>query len=100
MEQHNYTAIPRRVTSTSRDIWELQYRLERRNKRSIEAAFSHPRFRAAYDLLLLREQAGEDLGGLGQWWTDFQNSDTNRKKQMITAITQSRRLRQRSRKRN
>ncbi|HAD70969.1 MAG TPA: polynucleotide adenylyltransferase PcnB, partial [Gammaproteobacteria bacterium] len=92
--------IPRRVTSTSRDIWELQYRLERRNKRSIEAALNHPRFRAAYDLLLLREQAGEDLGGLGQWWTDFQNSDTNRKKQMITAISQSRRRRQGSRKRN
>jgi len=100
MEQQNYTAIPRRVTSTSRDIWELQYRLERRNKRSIETALNHPRFRAAYDLLLLREQAGEDLGGLGQWWTDFQNSDTNRKKQMITAISQSKRLRQRSRKRN
>ena len=87
LEQLNYTAIPRRVTSVSREIWELQYRLERKNKRSIEAAFSHPRFRAAYDFLLLREQAGENLGALGQWWTDFQNSDTKRKIQMITAVS-------------
>jgi len=97
LEQLNYTAIPRRVTSVSREIWELQYRLERKNKRSIEAAFSHPRFRAAYDFLLLREQAGENLGALGQWWTDFQNGDTNRKIQMITAVSRpSKRRRKRT----
>ena len=97
LEQLNYTAIPRRVTSVSREIWELQYRLERKNKRSIEAAFSHPRFRAAYDFLLLREQAGENLGALGQWWTDFQNSDTKRKIQMITAVSRpSKRRRKRT----
>ena len=97
LEQLNYTAIPRRVTSVSREIWELQYRLERKNKRSIEAAFSHPRFRAAYDFLLLREQAGENLGVLGQWWTDFQTGDTNRKIQMITAVSRpSKRRRKRT----
>ncbi|MBX2858506.1 MAG: polynucleotide adenylyltransferase PcnB, partial [Cellvibrionaceae bacterium] len=37
----------------------------------------HPRFRAAYDFLLLREQSGEDLGGLGDWWTKFQDADEN-----------------------
>ena len=97
LEQLNYTAIPRRVTSVSREIWELQYRLERKNKRSIEAAFSHPRFRAAYDFLLLREQAGENLGALGQWWTDFQTGDTKRKIQMITAVSRpSKRRRKRT----
>ncbi len=33
---------------------------------------AHPRFRAAYDLLLLRENSGEPLQGLSQWWTDYQ----------------------------
>jgi poly(A) polymerase len=32
----------------------------------------HRRFRAAYDFLLLREQAGEETGALGAWWTEFQ----------------------------
>ena len=29
----------------------------------------HPRFRASYDFLLLREKSGEDLNGIGAWWT-------------------------------
>jgi poly(A) polymerase len=32
----------------------------------------HRRFRAAYDFLLLREEAGEATGDLGAWWTEFQ----------------------------
>ena len=32
----------------------------------------NPRFRAAYDFLLLREQSQEIPGGLGRWWTEFQ----------------------------
>ena len=32
----------------------------------------HPRFRAAYDFLLLRAAAGEVEQELAQWWTDIQ----------------------------
>ena len=37
----------------------------------------HRRFRAAYDFLLLREEAGEDCDDRGQWWTEFQTLDMN-----------------------
>ena len=77
MEQIQYTAVPKRFTIAAKEIWELQSRLMRDNKRSIEGSFSHPRFRAAYDFLLLREEAGEDLGGRGKWWTQFQLGDTS-----------------------
>lgn len=77
MDQIQYTAVPKRFTIAAREIWDLQARLERDNRRSVESAFSHPRFRAAYDFLLLREEAGEDLGGRGEWWTKFQQGDTN-----------------------
>jgi poly(A) polymerase len=77
MEQIQYTAVPKRFTLAAKEIWELQARLMRDNKRSIEGAFGHPRFRAAYDFLLLREEAGEDLGGRGEWWTQFQLGDTS-----------------------
>ena len=97
--QLEYTAIPRRFTAASREIWELQYRLQRRNKRSIESVFNHPRFRAAYDFLLLREESGEELDSLGQWWTDFQIGDTKRKSEMIAAVSKSRKRRRRRRKR-
>lgn len=65
-------AIPRRFSTPMREIWELQRRLGRpQGKRAVEL-LSHPRFRAAYDFLLLREQAGEDTGGLGDQWTRLQ----------------------------
>lgn len=79
-EQVRSTAIPRRFSGPVRDIWELQLRLPRRNRAA--QLLTHPRFRAAYDLLLLRESSGEALDGLSQWWTDFQNSDEHQRSAM------------------
>ena len=47
-------------------------RLQRCHGRRAAELVDQRRFRAAYDFLLLREQAGEDTGQLGQWWTRFQ----------------------------
>ena len=64
-------SMPRRFTHTAREIWGLQSRLKhRQGKRPFRLA-SHPRFRAAYDFLLLRAEAGEDVRELAGWWTDF-----------------------------
>lgn len=68
----HHISIPRRFSQPMREIWEFQLRLTRRSGRRAAELVEHRRFRAAYDFLLLREQAGEDTGGLGQWWTDFQ----------------------------
>jgi poly(A) polymerase len=65
-------AIPRRFSQPMREIWEFQLRLERRQGKKAAELVEHRRFRAAYDFLLLREQAGEDCGGLGQFWTEMQ----------------------------
>ena len=94
-EQLQYTAIPKRFTIATKEIWELQSRLQRRNKRSINGAYSHPRFRAAYDFLLLREESGEDLQGIGQWWTDYQLSDTNRQTELTATLAGPRKKRRR-----
>ncbi len=72
LEQIQSTTIPRRFSQPMREIWELQLRLPRRTGRRPEQTFEHPRFRAAYDFLLMREIAGEDLDGLGEWWTQYQ----------------------------
>ena len=50
----------------------LQLRLERKGGRRSLRVLGHPRFRAAYDFLLLRGEAGEVSRELGEWWTDFQ----------------------------
>ena len=98
MEQLQCTAIPKRFTIASREIWDLQRRLQRRNKRNVFSLLNHPRFRAAYDFLLLREEAGEDLQGLGAWWTEIQKSDTNQQNAMIAAVEPTTKRRRRRRK--
>jgi poly(A) polymerase len=86
MEQLQRTAIPRRFTTAMREIWEMQSRLNPRSRRNVETILAHPRFRAGYDFLLLREEAGEDLGGLGQWWTDLQSADRSLQETMMAEL--------------
>ncbi len=65
-------SIPRRFSQPIREIWEFQLRLQRKTGRKAAELVEHRRFRAAYDFLLLREQAGEDTGDLGTFWTSAQ----------------------------
>ena len=78
-----HTAIPKRFSIVIREIWDLQGRLERRQPRTIISLLEHPRFRAAYDFLLLREQSGEALDGAGQWWTEIQEASDDIRHAMI-----------------
>lgn len=95
LEQLNYTAIPKRFSITAKEVWELQIGLTQGTRKSAAASFNHPRFRAAYDFLLLREEAGEDLGGAGSWWTDYQSADSDQKEQMIASLSPGKRPRRR-----
>lgn len=95
VEQLGFTAIPKRFSIGSKEIWELQRRLERRNRRAVLSVYNHPKFRAGYDFLLLREEAGEDLGDIGKWWTEFQNGDKTQKEAMIASLSNSDKRRRR-----
>lgn len=59
VQQLKTVAIPKRHTAVVRELWSLQRVMEKRIHRHMEWALAHPRFRAAYDFLLLRYQAGE-----------------------------------------
>ena len=71
-QQQPAIAIPRRFSIAMREIWSLQNQLENAKGRRAVRLLTHPRFRAAYDFLLLREQAGEKVNRRGQWWTELQ----------------------------
>jgi poly(A) polymerase len=73
-EQLHHIAIPKRFTMPMKEIWEFQSRLQNRSKKPV-SLLSHRRFRAAYDFLLLREEAGEDLDELGKFWTELQEKN-------------------------
>jgi len=85
-EQVQRTAIPKRFTSMMREIWDLQQRLNPSSRKRVDVILQHPRFRAAYDFLLLREESGEDLNGLGQWWTDFQAVNGSQQEKMLQEL--------------
>ena len=72
--QQLFTSIPRRFSGPMRDIWNLQFRLPLRHGKKPEILVTHKRFRAAYDFLLLREESGENLDNLGEWWTQYQEA--------------------------
>ena len=65
-------ALPRQFTKTAREIWQLQLRLRKIQGKHPLRLLEHPRFRAAYDFLLLRAKAGENVTELAEWWTAFQ----------------------------
>ncbi len=101
-QQLSYTAIPKRFLIPMREIWVLQLRLPQRNGKRADALMEHPRFRAAYDFLLLREQAGETVQGLGDWWTRYQAADDETRAAMKNELSKepSKRPRRRSRRKN
>lgn len=82
-QQLTRTAIPKRFLIPMREIWDLQLRLPNRLGMRALRLLDHPRFRAAYDFLMMREEAGEPLEGLGLWWTHFQSADDEVREKMV-----------------
>ena len=82
--QVRHVSIPRRFTTTMRDIWQLQSRFRNRQGRRAMSVFQHPKFRAGYDFLCLRAQAGEPVEQDCKWWTDFQIKTPEEQKKAIT----------------
>ncbi len=81
--QSERLAIQRRISVDMREIWGLQPRLARRSARYAQACVEHPRFRAAFDFLLLRARTGEAVEELAQWWQDFQDADEDGRAALI-----------------
>jgi poly(A) polymerase len=70
--QQSRVAIPRRFGIPMRELLMLQPRFNRRSGAKSLSLMQHPRFRAAYDFLLLRAQVGVADPELARWWTDIQ----------------------------
>ena len=71
-EQGKRVAIPRRFGYAIEEIWALQPRFADRSRKRVFRLMAHPRFRAAYDFLLLRAGESEELRASGEWWTQAQ----------------------------
>ncbi len=96
--QCNHTAIPKRISMPLREIWDLQGRLLRRPGKRCFSLVRQARFRAAYDLMMLREASGEEgLGDINRWWTDFQQANEREQEQLLNQVDRPKRARRRRR---
>lgn len=75
IKQNKVFPIQKRFITTMTEIWRLQPRFENLNKKRVFRLFSHPRFRAAYDFMLLRGEENEVDKELVTWWTNFVEAD-------------------------
>jgi poly(A) polymerase len=83
-EQQARVSIPRRFTLPMREMFTLQPRFRRREGKKALSLLHHPRFRAAYDLLLLRAKVGAEDAEIAKWWTDVQTATAAERDAMVT----------------
>jgi poly(A) polymerase len=68
-----------------REIWLMQTRFERRAANTAFSLVEQPRFRAGFDFLRLRGQAGEIDAALPAWWEAFSTADEAERASLIDA---------------
>ena len=72
-KQTQQVMMPRWLSSRVKDIWLMQYQLENYNPKKSKALIRNPRFRMAYDFLVLRsESIDKDLKAKAEYWTNIQ----------------------------
>jgi len=76
-------SIPKRFRLPMAEIWQMQSRFEHRRGKRVLQLLLRPRFRGAYDFLLLRAKVGDAPVELAQWWTRFQEVDETQQEQML-----------------
>ncbi|MFT4020903.1 MAG: polynucleotide adenylyltransferase PcnB [Acinetobacter sp.] len=94
--QSTRTIIPRFAETFIREVWEMQTRLLNPKPQQIEALSTHPRFRAGFDFLYLREKSGDvSTLGMGQWWHAYQEMYPDQKEVAIAQYNRQRARKQR-----
>lgn len=86
-QQQPFTAIPKRFGFMIKDIWFMQWYMQKPSPKQATKMLHHKRFRAAYDFLLLRVKMGEtQFQPIAQWWTDIQEKTEKQQHLMINEL--------------
>ena len=93
--QSSSVSIPKRFTSTMRDIWGLQTRFHYRAGKRALSVLEHEKFRAGYDFLCIRAQAVEDTADENlqqdcQWWTEIQKQTAEQQQKTLFSTPKKR----------
>ncbi len=82
-KQNKIFPIQKRFLIAMSEIWRLQIRFENLSQKKVYRFFTHPRFRAAYDFMLIRSESDQFDKNLSRWWEKFVNSDDKTRKKLI-----------------
>jgi poly(A) polymerase len=72
-----------KLAADMREIWLMQPRFERRGGSGPFTLVEQPRFRAGFDFLRLRADAGEVDAALAEWWEDFSLADEAERARLV-----------------
>ncbi len=75
-----------RLAGDMREIWLMQPRFDKRIGSTPFGMVDQPRFRAAFDFMRLRADAGEIEEVLADWWQEFSQADDNLRQDMIDQV--------------
>lgn len=78
-------AIQNRFVADMKMIWMMQLRFERRTGKNPFTLIEHPKYRAAYDFMLLRSLLGHVPAELVTWWETFVAADPKERRNMVFA---------------
>ena len=86
-EAQTHISLPRRFSLGVREMFALQPRLEHPRGRRALRLLEHPRFRAAYDLLILRADHGLASQETATWWTRLQEVSAEERERMVEEVS-------------
>ncbi len=72
-----------KLAADMREIWQMQPRFDKRTGSSPAAMLEQPRFRAAFDFMRLRADAGEVDAELVTWWENYSLGNDERRGELM-----------------
>jgi poly(A) polymerase len=85
-----------KLAGDMREIWMMQPRFEKRVGSAPFGLAEQPRFRAAFDFMRLRADAGEIDVVLADWWQEFSMAGDDLRQDMVDQVREEQQQRQRA----
>ena len=85
-----------KLAGDMREIWMMQPRFEKRVGGMPFGLIDQPRFRAAFDFMRLRADAGEVEDVLADWWQEFSTAHDDIRQDMVDQVRDEQQKRQRA----
>ncbi len=81
-----------KLAADMREIWMMQPRFEKRVGSTPFGMVDQPRFRASFDFMRLRAEAGEVEEAVAEWWQEFSISSDEVREDLVAQVREEQRV--------